>query len=78
MQSRLFFTLLVLIALLVTSCGGQSEPTKGDTIVFVAVPLSGFQANGGQTILGGVRLAAAEINQTGGLLGYRVVVRPFD
>jgi branched-chain amino acid transport system substrate-binding protein len=42
------------------------------------VPLSGFQANGGQTILGGVRLAAAEINNAGGLLGYRVVVRPLD
>jgi len=78
MQTRLFFTLIVLIALLVTSCGGQSTPTQGDAIVFVAVPLSGFQANGGQTILGGVRLAAAEINQTGGLLGYRVVVRSLD
>jgi branched-chain amino acid transport system substrate-binding protein len=47
-------------------------------IVYVAVPLSGFQANGGQTVLGGVRLAAAEINNAGGLLGYRVVVRPLD
>src|SRR5690606_21374438 len=27
---------------------------------------------------GGVRLAAEEINRTGGLLGYRVVVRPLD
>jgi branched-chain amino acid transport system substrate-binding protein len=35
-------------------------------------------ANGGQTVLGGVRLAAAEINRDGGLLGYRVVVRPLD
>jgi branched-chain amino acid transport system substrate-binding protein len=63
---------------LVTGCGGRSTPTKGDTIVFVAVPLSGFMANGGQTVLGGVRLAAAEINRGGGLLGYRVVVRPLD
>ena len=78
MHRRLFSTLIILIALLITSCGGQSTPTKGDAIVFVAVPLSGFQANGGQTILGGVRLAAAEINQTGGLLGYRVVVRSLD
>jgi branched-chain amino acid transport system substrate-binding protein len=63
---------------LVTGCGGSSTPTKGDAIVFVAVPLSGFMANGGQTVLGGVRLAAAEINRGGGLLGYRVVVRPLD
>jgi branched-chain amino acid transport system substrate-binding protein len=35
-------------------------------------------ANGGQTVLGGVRLAAAEINRSGGLMGYRVVVRPLD
>jgi branched-chain amino acid transport system substrate-binding protein len=35
-------------------------------------------ANGGQTVLGGVRLAAEEINRSGGFLGYRVVVRPLD
>lgn len=72
----LCMTLLVLL----TGCGGSQakEPTKGDVIVYVAVPLSGFQANGGQTVLGGVRLAAEEINLRGGLLGYRVVVRPLD
>lgn len=78
MQRRLTLTLMLVIALLLASCSSSSEPTKGDAIVFVAVPLSGFQANGGQTILGGVRLAAAEINRNGGLLGYRVVVRPLD
>lgn len=78
MQRRLYLTLMLIIALLLASCSRSSEPTKGDAIVFVAVPLSGFQANGGQTILGGVRLAAAEINRNGGLLGYRVVVRPLD
>jgi branched-chain amino acid transport system substrate-binding protein len=67
-----------LVSPLVTGCGSGSIPTKGDAIVFVAVPLSGFMANGGQTVLGGVRLAAAEINRDGGLLGYRVVVRPLD
>ena len=58
--------------------GGGRQTTKGDVYVYVAVPLSGFQANGGQTVLGGVRLAAEEINLSGGLLGYRVVVRPLD
>ena len=67
-----------LAGLLVTGCGGDRTPTKGDAIVFVAVPLSGFMANGGQTVLGGVRLAATEINRGGGLLGYRVVVRSLD
>jgi branched-chain amino acid transport system substrate-binding protein len=68
-------------ALLVAACGGggaAGAPTRGDVIVYVAVPLSGFQANGGQTVLGGVRLAAEEINRSGGLLGYRVVVRSLD
>lgn len=79
MRKRLFSFLLISLILLVSACGGgSSEPTKGDAIVFVAVPLSGFQANGGQTILGGVRLAAAQINGTGGLLGYKVVVRSLD
>lgn len=70
---------LVLVAsLLLAGCGGGTTPAKGDVIVFVAVPLSGFMANGGQTVLGGVRLAAEELNRSGGLLGYRVVVRPLD
>lgn len=79
MKKRTLFTLMVIIALLAAACGGgSSEPTRGDAVVFVAVPLSGFQANGGQTVLGGVRLAAEEINRSGGLLGYRVIVRPLD
>jgi branched-chain amino acid transport system substrate-binding protein len=65
-------------SLLLTGCSGDKTPSKGDVVVFVAVPLSGFMANGGQTVLGGVRLAVAEINRDGGLLGYRVVVRPLD
>ena len=79
MQIRQRILLLLLFGLLLAACGGNSsQPTKGDVIVYVAVPLSGFQANGGQTVLGGVRLAAEEANRSGGLLGYRVVVRPWD
>jgi branched-chain amino acid transport system substrate-binding protein len=71
---------LLLLTLVLAACGGGggSEPDRGDVVVYVAVPLSGFQANGGQTILGGARLAAEEINRRGGLRGYRVVVRPLD
>lgn len=79
MQKRTIFIVTLIAMLFMAACGGgSSEPTRGDAVVFVAVPLSGFQANGGQTVLGGVRLAAEEINRNGGLLGYRVVVRPLD
>lgn len=78
-HSRLFLSLFLIALFLLAACGGSSaQPSKGEVIVYVAVPLSGFQANGGQTVLGGVRLAAEEANRSGGLLGYRVVVRPLD
>lgn len=64
-------------ALLIAGCGA-ARPTKGEIKVFVAAPLSGWQADGGQTVLGGARLAAEQINARGGLLGYRVVIVPVD
>jgi branched-chain amino acid transport system substrate-binding protein len=73
----LVFTLFLFIA----ACGGSgstSQPSKGDVIVYVAVPLSGFQANAGQTVLGGARLKAAEVNAQGGLKGYRILVEGID
>lgn len=71
-------TILVLIAasLLLTACGGARP--QGEVVVFVAAPLSGFQANGGQTVVGGVRLAAEEINRRGGLLGHTIKVVALD
>jgi branched-chain amino acid transport system substrate-binding protein len=77
-RSFRFQLLVVALALLITACGGSSAPTKGDLTVYVGAPLSGFQAKGGQTVLGGVRLAAEEFNRAGGLLGYKVVVVPLD
>src|SRR5512139_883586 len=73
-----FILLAAIASLLLAACGGSSEPTKGDLTVYVAAPLSGFQANGGQTVLGGARLAAEEFNRSGGLLGYKVVIMPLD
>ena len=60
---------LVVLSLLLAACGTPGEPTKGEVTVYVAAPLSGFQANGGQTVLGGARLAAEKVNRAGGLLG---------
>jgi branched-chain amino acid transport system substrate-binding protein len=77
MRSRLLLTTLILISLFLAACGSRAAD-QGEVYVYVAVPLSGFQANGGQTVLGGVRLAAAQINRNGGLRGYQVVVRPLD
>ena len=80
-MSRTLPGMVIVVALLltgmVTSCG-VSAPTKGDLTVYVAAPLSGWQADGGQTVVGGARLAAEEINRRGGLLGYRVKIVPID
>ena len=58
---------------------GCSEPQpKGEVLVYVAAPLSGWQADGGQTVVGGVRLMAERINAAGGLLGRTVTVVAID
>jgi branched-chain amino acid transport system substrate-binding protein len=80
---RKFCAIFALAGLLLSALAGCSgnfsaEPTKGEVVVYVGVPLTGFQANAGQTVLGGVRLAAAEANRSGGLNGYKVVVRGLD
>ena len=56
---------------------GRTAP-QGEVTVYVAVPLSGFQANGGQTVLGGARLRAEQLNAQGGLLGRRIQVVGLD
>ncbi len=77
MRRTLSFILLAALLLALGGCRTQ-EQSKGVAVIYVAVPLSGFQANGGQTVLGGVRLAAEQINRAGGLLGYELEVRPLD
>jgi len=79
MRAKTFVFVTMLVALALMGCGGNGDtPSKGDVVVYVAAPLSGFQANGGQTVVGGARLKADEINKAGGLMGYRVVVRGVD
>ncbi len=67
---------IILLMLLATAC--SAGPNKGDVLVYVVAPLSGWQANGGQTVLGGARTMADQINRQGGLLGYKVVVNGLD
>ncbi len=74
MRSR-WLMVVLLIALMLAGC---TQQPKGEVTVYVAAPLTGFQANGGQTVLGGVKLAAARLNQQGGLLGYTVKIVPVD
>ena len=69
--------LLLFCGLIISACS-SGAPTKGDVIVYVAGPLSGFQANTGQTVAGGVRLMAEQLNRSGGLLGYKVKVVALD
>ena len=73
---RTKLALLCALLFLIAACG-PSKP-QGEVIVYVAAPLSGFQANGGQTVLGGARLMAAQLNKAGGLLGYTVNVVGMD
>ncbi|MSP12463.1 MAG: branched-chain amino acid ABC transporter substrate-binding protein [Chloroflexi bacterium] len=64
------------IALTIGGCGSQQS--KGEVIIYVAAPLSGSQAEGGQTVVGGVRTMAARLNAQGGLIGYTVKVEALD
>jgi branched-chain amino acid transport system substrate-binding protein len=66
-----------MLALAALGACGRPQP-KGEVVAYVAVPLSGFQANGGQTVLGGVRLRAEQANAQGGLLGRRIKVVGLD
>ena len=68
---------LVLVCCLLLAACGPAKP-KGEVTVYVAAPLSGFMANGGQTVLGGAKLMAEQLNEAGGLLGYQVTVIGVD
>ncbi len=67
--------LFLLTLLLLAACSSQP---KGEALLFVAAPMSGFQANGGQTVVGGVRLKAEQVNRAGGVDGYQIKVVALD
>jgi len=66
---------LLISLLLLGAC--SAAPTKEATL-YVAAPMSGFQANGGQTVVGGVKLKAEEVNRAGGVAGYKINVVALD
>ncbi len=78
MKKHSIALVLTLVAILVLSACTSNTPTKGEAIIYVAGPLSGFQANTGQTVAGGVRLMAEQLNRAGGLLGYKIKVIALD
>ena len=66
---------LLIFLLLLGAC--SNGPSKEATL-YVAAPMSGFQANGGQTVVGGVKLRAEEANRAGGVAGYKINVVALD
>jgi branched-chain amino acid transport system substrate-binding protein len=76
-MSKIPSLILPLLLILSLVACGTAQP-KGEVLVYVAVPLSGFQANGGQTVLGGANLKARQINQAGGVAGYTIRVVGID
>ncbi|MEJ5197436.1 MAG: branched-chain amino acid ABC transporter substrate-binding protein [Anaerolineae bacterium] len=78
MQLRSIVPLLLVLLIILAGCSTGPRPTRGEVTVYVAGPLSGFQANTGQTVAGGVRLMAEQINRAGGLLGYKIKVIALD
>lgn len=77
MQKHLSFLISILSLALLLFAGCTARP-KGEATLFVAAPMSGFQANGGQTVVGGVRLKAEQQNRAGGVAGYSIKVVALD
>ncbi len=78
MKRRMIWVLLLVSVVLAAGGCMSGAPTKGEVTVYVVGPQSGFQANTGQTVAGGVRLMAEEVNRAGGLLGYKIKVIVLD
>ncbi len=74
---RTMLGLSVVIA--AAGCFGGPPKLSGEAIVYVVGPMSGDQAEGGQSMAGGARLRADEVNRAGGVLGgKRIIVRTLN
>ena len=73
---------LILLAMLVTACGGSSgnggSPNTSPIKVGVIGPMSGFESFIGPDILKGVQVAVDQINANGGILGRQVQIVTAD
>ena len=81
----LLLALVITLVLLLSACQGSEEgapPTttkpvtfEGEVVVYVVGPMSGADAEKGQALAAGARFAAEELNQSGGLLKQKVIVK---
>ncbi len=78
--SKIGVVALILLAMLVSACGGSGSSSTNTSPIKVGVigPFSGFEAFIGPDILKGVQVAAAQINANGGILGRQVTVVTAD
>ncbi len=73
MHGRGFTVAIVAATTLLYACGGSSgTPSSGAYLVGVPLPQTGSVAEGGTTLLNGEKVAAAEINAAGGVLGHQI------
>ena len=56
----------------------MSQASSSDIVVALEAPLTGSQAANGQDMLDGAKLAAAQINAKGGVLGRRIRIVAID
>lgn len=73
-----FAAALVAGSLMVVAAGVQTGAQTGPYRIGLEAPLSGDQKNLGEGMLDGAKLAAAQINARGGLLGRKVEIVPID
>src|SRR5680860_1204335 len=81
MKSKLGIATALALALLVAGCGGSSSDNDSSADEFrlgLEAPLSGELSVLGDGMLKGAELAAAQLNEDGGILGRQVEVVPID
>jgi ABC-type branched-subunit amino acid transport system substrate-binding protein len=76
--SPITFAVAGAVALAGVAIAPVSQAASSDIIIGVEAPLTGSQANNGQDMLRGVKLAVAQANAKGGVLGRKVRIVELD
>jgi len=76
--SPITFAVTGAIALAGVAIAPVSQAASSDIVIGVEAPLTGAQANNGQDMLRGVKLAVAQANAKGGVLGRKVRIVELD